>query len=80
MSIWKLERGDRRISRHEAASSKQGFSTIYSVIPAFCSVGDIIVADPQSQLCIQKEFLTRDCTMYYDHNDLRSLEKVLRGH
>ena len=58
----------------------QGFSTISSVIPAFCKRGDIIVADRGVNFAIQKGIqISRSTVRWYDHNDLRSLEEVLEG-
>ncbi|KAJ7047907.1 serine palmitoyltransferase [Mycena alexandri] len=56
----------------------QGFSTISSVIPAFCKRGDIIVADRGVNFAIQKGIqISRSTVRWYDHNDLKSLEEVL---
>lgn len=56
----------------------QAFSTISSVIPAFCKRGDIIVADRGVNFAIQKGLQISRCTIrWYDHNDLKSLEQVL---
>lgn len=56
----------------------QGFSTISSVIPAFCKRGDIIVADRSVNFAIQKGILiSRSTVRWYDHNDLKSLEDTL---
>jgi serine palmitoyltransferase len=56
----------------------QGFSTISSVIPAFCKRGDIIVADRGVNFAIQKGIqISRSTVRWYDHNDLKSLEDVL---
>ncbi|KAJ6567424.1 hypothetical protein DFH09DRAFT_1363576 [Mycena vulgaris] len=49
----------------------QGFSTISSVIPAFCKRGDIIIADRGVNFAIQRG------VRWYDHTDLKSLEDVL---
>ncbi|KAF9073987.1 serine palmitoyltransferase [Rhodocollybia butyracea] len=58
----------------------QGFSTISSVIPAFCKRGDIIVADRAVTLSIQKGMeISRSTIRWYDHNDLHSLEEVLQS-
>ncbi|KAG7445269.1 serine palmitoyltransferase [Guyanagaster necrorhizus] len=58
----------------------QGFSTITSVIPAFCKRGDIIVADRGVSFPIQKAMqISRSIIRWYDHNDLQSLEEVLQG-
>ncbi|KAK7061211.1 serine palmitoyltransferase 1 [Favolaschia claudopus] len=56
----------------------QGFSTISSVIPAFCKRGDIIVADRGVNFAIQKGIqISRSSVRWFDHNDLKSLEDVL---
>jgi serine palmitoyltransferase len=56
----------------------QGFSTISSVIPAFCKRGDIIVADRSVNFAIQKGIqISRSTVRWYDHNDLKSLEDTL---
>ncbi|KAH9474532.1 Serine palmitoyltransferase 1 [Psilocybe cubensis] len=58
----------------------QGFSTISSVIPAFCKRGDIIVADRAVNFAIQKGIqISRSTIRWFDHNDLNSLEEVLIG-
>jgi hypothetical protein len=58
----------------------QAFSTISSVIPAFCKRGDIIVLDRGANFVIQKGAqLSRSTIRYYDHNDLESLENVLQS-
>jgi len=58
----------------------QGFSTISSVIPAFCKRGDIIVADRGVNFAIQKGIqISRSTVRWFDHNDLKSLEEVLEG-
>ncbi|RXW22768.1 hypothetical protein EST38_g3074 [Candolleomyces aberdarensis] len=58
----------------------QGFSTVSSVIPAFCKRGDIIVADRGVNFAIQKGIqISRSTVRWYDHNDLESLEAVLQS-
>jgi serine palmitoyltransferase len=58
----------------------QGFSTISSVIPAFCKRGDIIVADRGVSFVIQKGLeISRSTIRWFDHNDLKSLEDVLES-
>lgn len=58
----------------------QGFSTISSVIPAFCKRGDIIVADRGVNFVIQKGIqISRSTVRWFDHNDLKSLEDVLES-
>lgn len=58
----------------------QGFSTVSSVIPAFCKRGDIIVADRAVNFAIQKGIqISRSTVRWYDHNDVNSLEEVLQA-
>jgi serine palmitoyltransferase len=58
----------------------QAFSTISSVIPAFCKRGDIIVADRGVNFAVHKSIqVSRSTVRWYDHNDLRSLEDVLES-
>jgi serine palmitoyltransferase len=58
----------------------QGYSTINSVIPAFCKRGDIIVADRGVSFAIQKGIqISRSTVRWFDHNDLKSLEDVLES-
>lgn len=56
----------------------QAFSTISSVIPAFCKRGDVIVADRGVNFAIQKGLqISRSTIRWFDHNDLKNLEEVL---
>ncbi|TDL27943.1 serine palmitoyltransferase [Rickenella mellea] len=58
----------------------QGFSTISSVIPAFCKRGDVIVVDRGVNFAIQKGIqISRSTIRWFDHNDLNSLVEVLEG-
>ena len=58
----------------------QGFSTISSVIPAFCKRGDIIVADRGVNFAIHKGIqISRSTVRWYDHNDMNSLEVVMNS-
>jgi 7-keto-8-aminopelargonate synthetase-like enzyme len=57
----------------------QAFSTISSVIPAFCKRGDIIVADRAVNYAIRKGLqISRSTIRYYEHNDMEDLERVLQ--
>ncbi|XP_073009466.1 long chain base biosynthesis protein 1b [Typha latifolia] len=61
-----------------------GISTIFSVIPAFCKKGDIIVADEGVHWGVQNGlYLSRSSVVYFKHNDMTSLantlEKLTRG-
>lgn len=58
----------------------QAFSTISSVIPAFCKRGDIIVADRGVNFAVHKGIqVSRSTVRWYDHNDVKSLEDVLES-
>lgn len=55
-----------------------GISTIFSVIPAFCKKGDIIVADEGVHWGVQNGlYLSRSTVVYFKHNDMASLESTL---
>ncbi|KXX82407.1 Serine palmitoyltransferase 1 [Madurella mycetomatis] len=55
------------------------FSTISSVIPAFCKRGDIIVADRAVNYSIRRGLeISRSNIKWYNHNDLEDLERVMR--
>ena len=57
----------------------QSFSTISSVIPAFCKRGDIIVADRAVNYSIRKGLqISRSTVRWYEHNDMDDLERVLQ--
>jgi len=57
----------------------QAFSTISSVIPAFCRRGDIIVADRSVNYAIRKGLqICRSTIRYYEHNNMEDLERVLQ--
>ncbi|KAJ3679812.1 hypothetical protein LUZ60_016090 [Juncus effusus] len=55
-----------------------GISTIFSVIPAFCKKGDIIIADEGVHWGVQNGlYLSRSTVVYFKHNDMKSLESTL---
>ncbi|KAL3426159.1 serine palmitoyltransferase 1 (aminotransferase class I and II) [Phlyctema vagabunda] len=55
------------------------FSTISSVIPAFCKRGDVIVADRAVNYAIRKGLqICRSTIEFYEHNDMEDLERVLQ--
>ena len=57
----------------------QAFSTISSVIPAFCKRGDIIVADRAVNYAIRKGLqICRSTIRYYEQNNMEDLERVLQ--
>lgn len=56
----------------------QSFSTISSMISAFCKRGDIIVADRAVNFPIRKGIhASRSIVRWYNHNDMDDLERVL---
>ncbi|KAM7204547.1 Pyridoxal phosphate-dependent transferase [Rhypophila sp. PSN 637] len=56
----------------------QAFSTISSVIPAFCKRGDVIVADRAVNYSVRRGLeISRSNIKWYDHGDLDQLERVL---
>ena len=58
----------------------QAFSTISSVIPAFSKRGDIIVVDRAVNYAIRKGIqISRSTIKWYDHNDMKDLQRVLDG-
>jgi len=57
----------------------QAFSTISSVIPAFCKRGDVIVADEAVNFPIRKGLqISRSNIKWYKHGDMEDLERVMR--
>lgn len=57
----------------------QAFSTISSVIPAFCKRGDVIVVDEMVNYSIRKGLeAARSSIRWYKHNDYDDLEKILK--
>jgi serine palmitoyltransferase len=55
------------------------FSTISSVIPAFCKRGDIIVADKAVNYSIRRGLeISRSNIKWYNHNDMEDLERVMQ--
>jgi serine palmitoyltransferase len=56
----------------------QSFSTISSMISAFCKRGDIIVADRAVNFPIRKGIhASRSVVRWFNHNDMNDLERVL---
>jgi serine palmitoyltransferase len=56
----------------------QAFSTISSVIPAFCKRGDIIVADKAVNYSIRKGLeISRSNIKWFNHGDMEDLERVM---
>lgn len=57
----------------------QDFCVAPSVLPAFTKRGDLIVADNQVSLSLQNALqLSRSTVYYYEHNNLESLESLLK--
>lgn len=57
----------------------QAFSTISSVIPAFCKRGDIIVADRAVNFSIRRGLqISRSNIKWFNHGDMDDLERVMR--
>ncbi|PHH56270.1 Serine palmitoyltransferase 1 [Ceratocystis fimbriata CBS 114723] len=57
----------------------QAFSTISSVIPAFCKRGDIIVADSAVNYSIRRGLqISRSNIRWFKHGDMDDLEKVMK--
>ena len=58
----------------------QAFSAVVSTIPAFAKRGDIIVADEDCSIAIQKGIqLSRSNIFYFHHNDMKDLENILHA-
>jgi serine palmitoyltransferase len=73
---------ERDIAAHYGTESAiiyaQSFSTISSMISAFCKRGDIIVADRAVNFPIRKGIhASRSIVRWFEHNDLDDLERVL---
>lgn len=57
----------------------QAFSTISSVIPAFCKRGDIIVADSAANFSIRRGLqISRSTIKWFKHGDMEELERIMR--
>lgn len=57
----------------------QDFCVAASVIPAFTKRGDVIVADDRVSVSLQNALqLSRSTVYYFKHNDMESLEDLLR--
>ncbi|PKI85593.1 serine C-palmitoyltransferase [Malassezia vespertilionis] len=69
----------RFVGKEDAIIYSQGFSTVSGVIPAFSKRGDIIVADAGVNFAIQQGLqLSRSTVYWYNHNDMDSLESLLK--
>ena len=57
----------------------QAFSTISSVIPAFCKRGDVIVADRAVNYAIQRGLqISRSNIRWFKHGDMEDLELQMK--
>ncbi|XP_057804026.1 long chain base biosynthesis protein 1 [Salvia miltiorrhiza] len=57
-----------------------GLSTMFSIIPAFCKKGDVVVVDEGVHWGIQNGLhLSRSTIIYFKHNDIKSLESILES-
>ncbi|KAK7990656.1 serine palmitoyltransferase 1 [Apiospora arundinis] len=57
----------------------QAFSTVSSVIPAFCKRGDIIIADKMVNYSIRKGLeASRSNIVWFNHNDMEDLERQMQ--
>ncbi|PTB77137.1 serine palmitoyl CoA transferase subunit-like protein [Trichoderma longibrachiatum ATCC 18648] len=58
----------------------QTFSTVSSVIPAFCKRGDVIIADAAANYSIRKGLqISRSNIRWFKHGDMNDLEKVMKS-
>ncbi|CAA6673557.1 unnamed protein product [Spirodela intermedia] len=72
------ERISKFLGTSDSVLYSYGISTIFSVIPAFCKKGDIIVADEGVHWGVQNGlYLSRSTVVYFKHNDMASLESTL---
>ncbi|KNC47201.1 uncharacterized protein AMSG_11779 [Thecamonas trahens ATCC 50062] len=68
----------RWLGVEESILYSYGFSTIASAIPAFAKRGDVIVADKAVSFPVQTGLrLSRSKILWYEHNDMDDLERVL---
>ncbi|XP_042004666.1 long chain base biosynthesis protein 1-like isoform X2 [Salvia splendens] len=57
-----------------------GLSTMFSIIPAFCKKGDVVVVDEGVHWGIQNGLhLSRSTIIYFKHNDMKSLQSILES-
>jgi len=62
----------------EALIFSASFQTIASVIPAFSSVGDILIIDKGVNIAIQNgAYLSRAEILWFNHNDMEELHRIL---
>ncbi|XP_078446022.1 long-chain base1 isoform X2 [Wolffia australiana] len=72
------ERISKFLGTSDSVLYSYGISTIFSVIPAFCKKGDIIIADEGVHWGVQNGlYLSRSTVVYFKHNDMASLESTL---
>ncbi len=57
----------------------QAFSTISSVIPAFCKRGDVIITDKAANYSIRKGLeISRSTIRWFNHGDMQDLENQMK--
>jgi len=57
----------------------QAFSTISSVIPAFCKRGDVIITDTAANYSIRKGLeISRSNIRWFNHGDMEDLERQMK--
>ncbi|KAH6773242.1 long-chain base1 [Perilla frutescens var. hirtella] len=57
-----------------------GLSTMFSIIPAFCKKGDVVVVDEGVHWGIQNGLhLSRSTIIYFKHNNIKSLQSILES-
>jgi serine palmitoyltransferase len=62
----------------EAVIFSSNFQTIASVIPAFSSIGDVLICDKGINLAIQNGiYLSRAKVSWFNHNDIQDLVRIL---
>lgn len=73
------EKLEQFMKAEEAILYSYGFATIASAIPAYSKRGDVIFADEGVHFAIQKGIqASRSKVVYFKHNDLEDLERVLK--
>eukprot|EP00040_Diaphanoeca_grandis_P025055 m.138379 g.138379 ORF g.138379 m.138379 type:complete len:521 (-) comp29989_c0_seq1:143-1705(-) len=67
------------VGAEEAILYSYGFSTISSVIPAYCKRGDVVFYDKSISFAIQKGLIaSRSKLVGFEHNDMAHLESLLK--
>jgi serine palmitoyltransferase len=72
------ERIRKFMSAEDCVIYAYGFATISSVIPAFSGRGDLLIVDKGVSFAVQTGVkLSRSDVIWFNHNDMKDLEKVL---